>query len=35
MYYDDLKNNDHFILKGNFFDIDDNNVIKSWFKSVI
>lgn len=28
MYYDDLKNNGHFILKGNFFDIDDNNVIE-------
>ncbi len=28
MYYDDLKNNGHFILKDNFFDIDDNNVIE-------
>ncbi len=28
MYYDDLKNNGHFILKGNFFNINDNNVIE-------
>lgn len=28
MYYDDLKNNGHFILKDNFFNIDENNVIE-------